>query len=276
MRTPRSSAEHQEAVSRRLALLSAELGSVTGGRDGVEPGGRESAQDLPAEVGQVAGSQIPTPGRHASRRRQASTGGPAPGSVLARMSLGAAQLSVLAVALALGLAVTGWWLLRSTPSEVPPSASGPAVELVTPVGATDRPAPSGSPVTLVVDVAGKVRRPGIAVLDPGARVVDAIQAAGGARPGVDLSSLNLARVLVDGEQILVGVPAPQGVAATATGAGPTSAPWSTSTRPTRSSSRRCRRWARSRPRRSSAGATSTVASRRSTSCSTSTASARPP
>ncbi len=57
---------------------------------------------------------------------------------------------------------------------------------------------------MTVDVAGRVRRPGIAVLDPGARVVDALDAAGGARPGVDLSTLNLARPLVDGEQILVG------------------------------------------------------------------------
>ena len=38
------------------------------------------------------------------------------------------------------------------------------------------------------------------MLGAGARVVDALDAAGGARPGVDLTSLNLARVLVDGEQ----------------------------------------------------------------------------
>jgi competence protein ComEA len=68
-------------------------------------------------------------------------------------------------------------------------------------------------------VAGKVRRPGIAVLDAGSRVVDALEAAGGARAGVDLSALNLARVLVDGEQVLVGVPAPVG-AGTATEVAP--------------------------------------------------------
>ena len=78
-------------------------------------------------------------------------------------------------------------------------------------GAAD-PATAGS---VTVDVAGKVRRPGIAVLDPGSRVVDALKAAGGARGGVDLSGLNLARVLVDGEQILVGEPAPVGLAASA-------------------------------------------------------------
>ena len=57
----------------------------------------------------------------------------------------------------------------------------------------------------MVDVAGKVRHPGIVELPAGSRVNDAIRAAGGARPHVDLSSINLARLLVDGEQILVGV-----------------------------------------------------------------------
>ena len=42
------------------------------------------------------------------------------------------------------------------------------------------------------------------MLDAGARVVDALEAAGGVRAGVDVAGLNLARVLVDGEQILVG------------------------------------------------------------------------
>lgn len=58
---------------------------------------------------------------------------------------------------------------------------------------------------MVVDVAGKVRHPGIVELPAGSRVIDAIRAAGGARPHVDLSSINLARPLVDGEQILVGI-----------------------------------------------------------------------
>ena len=68
--------------------------------------------------------------------------------------------------------------------------------------------PGAAGDTVTVDVAGKVRRPGIAVLDAGSRVVDALEAAGGVRPGVDLSGLNLARLLVDGEQILVGVAVP--------------------------------------------------------------------
>ena len=77
---------------------------------------------------------------------------------------------------------------------------GPGGDTVGPSGAAA--AAAGGPVT--VDVAGKVRRPGVATLPAGSRVVDALRRAGGARAGVDLSSLNLARVLVDGEQILVG------------------------------------------------------------------------
>ena len=59
---------------------------------------------------------------------------------------------------------------------------------------------------LVVSVAGRVARPGVVRVPDGARVVDVLAAAGGAQPGVDLSGLNLARRVVDGEQIAVGVP----------------------------------------------------------------------
>jgi len=79
-------------------------------------------------------------------------------------------------------------------------------------GSTAGPAAAGGTSTVTVDVAGKVRRPGIVVLDAGARVVDALEGAGGARPGVDLVGLNLARLLVDGEQIVVGAPAGAAVA----------------------------------------------------------------
>jgi competence protein ComEA len=82
---------------------------------------------------------------------------------------------------------------------------------------------------IVVDVSGKVRKPGIQRLPAGSRVVDALRAAGGVRPGVSTEGLNRARFLTDGEQIVVGAPAgamaPPGPAAgPATGqagAGPT-------------------------------------------------------
>ena len=62
------------------------------------------------------------------------------------------------------------------------------------------------PVTIVVDVAGKVLHPQIYTLPSGSRAADAITAAGGALKGVSLTDINLAHLLVDGEQILVGAP----------------------------------------------------------------------
>ena len=59
--------------------------------------------------------------------------------------------------------------------------------------------------SLLVHVVGKVLRPGVYPMVSGARVNDAIAAAGGALKGVDLSEINLARKVVDGEQIYVGI-----------------------------------------------------------------------
>jgi competence protein ComEA len=69
---------------------------------------------------------------------------------------------------------------------------------------------AASGVLLVVAVSGRVRRPGLVQLPPGARVGDAITAAGGPLPGTDLTMVNLARRVSDGELILVGVTPPPG------------------------------------------------------------------
>ena len=71
---------------------------------------------------------------------------------------------------------------------------------------TPKPLLSLSPVkqTILVHVAGKVKKPDVYPLLHGSRVADAIKAAGGAKKGVDLSDINLARILIDGEQIYVG------------------------------------------------------------------------
>ena len=58
---------------------------------------------------------------------------------------------------------------------------------------------------MVVSVVGLVHTPGLVTLAPGARIADALQAAGGAVDGADTIGLNMARPLGDGEQIVVGL-----------------------------------------------------------------------
>ena len=76
-------------------------------------------------------------------------------------------------------------------------------------GAAAGGAAAGAP-QVVVAVAGKVRRPGLVRRPAGSRVDDAVRAAGGVLPGAGAGLLNLARPLVDGEQVLVGVDPPPG------------------------------------------------------------------
>lgn len=118
-------------------------------------------------------------------------------------SLSRAELIGLVAVLTVTLGGAGFWYVRSLPrpvevrSEIPPT--GPSVAGVGVSGAS----PSASPGVLLVDVAGWVRQPGVYEFAAGARVIDAIEAAGGARPGAQLTALNLAAPLVDGTQILV-------------------------------------------------------------------------
>ncbi|MCW2797117.1 helix-hairpin-helix domain-containing protein [Nocardioides sp.] len=246
MRSRRPTAEHQETVARRLALLSAELASSRPAEAVAEseldeldespdwwvdhtritPPPRELRREPPEPVlGDPPA--VPVPGRHAARRAGRVLADSLPTTLRGRVALGPGQVAVIAVLVAVGLAVTCWWVVRGDPTVIAPvsaasSSSSPLVGLPSPAsatgattGTTTGTGPGGASGDVTVDVAGKVRRPGIAVLDAGSRVVDALAAAGGARRGVDLSEVNLARVLVDGEQILVGLPAPVGAAASA-------------------------------------------------------------
>ena len=247
-RTP-ANEQVAEVARRRLELLGAELAGIRGDL----PDPRTAAPGGPGEP--PAPAPLPAPsGRHARRSvgLVASLGGwvhdRLPATMQGRVRLGATHLTVLAVLVAAALAVTSWWVVRadghgpdlSTAAAVPrPTpvlpAPSPLVTVAGPSGAASG-APAGagpesaadaaaSPDSVVViDVAGKVRHPGIATLPLGARVVDAIRAAGGARRGADLHGLNLARLLVDGEQVVVGVPPPGGVAAPAASAPGAAAP----------------------------------------------------
>jgi competence protein ComEA len=100
----------------------------------------------------------------------------------------------------------GLWYVRSLPRPVDIAAPAGAVSpVVSPVaGLTGSPSPS--PASIIVDVAGWVRRPGVYEFAAGDRVIDAVNRAGGARNGADLTSLNLAAPLADGTQIVVPRP----------------------------------------------------------------------
>jgi competence protein ComEA len=85
------------------------------------------------------------------------------------------------------------------------SANLPPVQ---PVSVTGAPATGPAPAAEtqpVVSVVGLVHRPGLVTVAPGARIADALEAAGGALEGADLTGLNMARRVADGEQIVVGI-----------------------------------------------------------------------
>jgi len=130
---------------------------------------------------------------------------------------GVRALALVAV-LVLGGAAVLAWQARPRPEAVAPMVS-----------ASEQPdqdgAESASPV-VVVAVTGKVHRPGLVRLPAGARVADAIEAAGGALPGTDLSLVNLARKVSDGELIAIGVAAPPeaGPGGASVAGGPAGAP----------------------------------------------------
>jgi len=115
----------------------------------------------------------------------------------------------LAVVAALAVLVTLFTLVRDKPAPVM-SAKLPPVEnaSTTSPRSSASPAagqPAGSDRPLVVSVVGLVHTPGLVTLAPGARIADALQAAGGAMDGADTIGLNMARPLGDGEQIVVGL-----------------------------------------------------------------------
>jgi competence protein ComEA len=131
-------------------------------------------------------------------------------------TLSRGELVGLAVVVVALLAGAGLWYTRSLPRPIDvatsagtapapaPALSGAAASVV-PVGALASASPtSPSPsAVLIVDVAGAVRRPGVFEFAPGDRVIDAVERAGGAREAADLTLLNLAAPLIDGQQILV-------------------------------------------------------------------------
>jgi len=129
-------------------------------------------------------------------------------------ALSRAELAGLVVVVILLLAGVGLWYSRSLPRPIDvattavtsaPFASSPPAPVpgaaLTPTSAT--PSVSSTIAVLIVDVTGAVRKPGVFEFQPGDRVIDAVRRAGGALEKADLTLLNLAAPLTDGQQILV-------------------------------------------------------------------------
>lgn len=137
-------------------------------------------------------------------------------------SLSRGEVAGLVVVVALLLGAVGLWYSRSLPRPIDIAttagsvAPAPASSAVAVAPTSASPSVSASP-TVIVDVAGWVRRPGVFEFEPGDRVIDAVERAGGARDGADLTLLNLAAPLADGQQILVPKKGDQASGAATTG-----------------------------------------------------------
>jgi competence protein ComEA len=141
-------------------------------------------------------------------------------------TLSRGELVGLAVVVIALLGGVGLWYTRSLPRpiDVATSAGTAPAPVVTgstePAVAASSASASASPsAALIVDVAGAVRRPGVFEFASGDRVIDAVERAGGAVDAADLTLLNLAAPLTDGQQILV--PKKGATTSTTTGTGST-------------------------------------------------------
>ena len=129
-------------------------------------------------------------------------------------------LRALAMLLGALLLVVGYWWWQGR--------ARPVVTVPDPVTTASAPASSVPLGEVTVHVRGRIARPGVVTLPAGSRVVDAIEAAGGVKEGASIGALNLARLLVDGEQVAVGVRGekgdPSGIPAGVTDAGSSGGP----------------------------------------------------
>ncbi|HEX2704294.1 MAG TPA: helix-hairpin-helix domain-containing protein [Candidatus Lustribacter sp.] len=179
--------------------------STTAGEAGPEAGGGPAEPGLPTRrdrrsVARPPVFSVPGPLRHVRVRTTRRT-------VLALAAVTLAALVLFGVRV---------WLAQAAASPQPvPGAvatsgegtpSGLVARSVPPAFAPRTSAASTTKEQLVVHVVGSIAHPGIVRVPPGSRVIDAITAAGGPTTHADLSRVNLARLVVDGEQIAVPRP----------------------------------------------------------------------
>ena len=113
------------------------------------------------------------------------------------------HVGVIGVLLVLGLLTAGWLLLRARPVAVASPSALVTVSTPTPTGGS-APTTSKPSSKIVVHVFGAVRHPGLVRLPNNSRVQDAIEAAGGLTNRADPGEINLAQLLGDGQQVVIG------------------------------------------------------------------------
>ncbi|MGY1688771.1 ComEA family DNA-binding protein [Geodermatophilus sp. SYSU D01105] len=221
MRLPPRRSDDADLIRARLRVLLAEGGRARGWvpDDDLDP------TDDPEPVEPALG-----PGTHDEGSPSGLPGGigrhrvPGPAVRLAPARRGAWALWLAGLLAALAVAA-GTWFDRPH-VEPAPEPSTPAVPSPSSAAAPATPSvgvAADAATTVVVSVVGLVHRPGLVTLPTGARVADAVAAAGGLLPEADPASVNLAAVVSDGQQVAVGVPgaAPAGPApGGSTGSGP--------------------------------------------------------
>lgn len=122
-----------------------------------------------------------------------------------RFRLERRHIPAMVVIAVLALGLTLFSIMRAQSQTLPlavTQAAPPASSQAPPSQAPS--APAASAARLEIHVTGAVRKPGVVLLEPGARVHDALDAAGGVRKGVKTGTLNLAQPLTDGQQVFVG------------------------------------------------------------------------
>ncbi len=137
-------------------------------------------------------------------------GGPSNWVAAVRADPGRAGVIALGVVGLVAVLVTIFTLARHDEPQVV-SANLPSVQPVSSTGTTVVGQPPAPDAPVVVSVVGLVRTPGLVTLGAGARIADALEAAGGALDGADVTGLNMARRVADGEQLVVGLASPPGI-----------------------------------------------------------------
>lgn len=191
-------------------------------RDGLSGSARPHVSPLGAESFQrsekrlVAGRRLASmgePGADQVGGIPMSEGAAVPTTALLSRAAAVAVIAIIALA-----AILAFWRIQRAPKPVSmPQVSVSGTPSLAP-SATDVPLPADSTASVVVvHVVGKVRNPGLVELPAGARVADALEAAGGLRKGAGLGATNLAELVSDGQRVEIGAGSPSGGGATSGG-----------------------------------------------------------